>query len=146
MLDFIWILVFLFALFIESCTVQLVSIWFCVGAVFAEIALICNLSITTQVVIFIITSVLCLLIFYPLVLKNLKKKKTNLNADSIIKKDGVVVEEINNLKSTGQIKVGGVVWTARSSDDSIVIPTDTIVTVVKIDGVKAIVNLKKKEV
>ncbi|MBR3738003.1 MAG: NfeD family protein, partial [Eubacterium sp.] len=68
---------------------------------------------------------------------NFKAQKTN--ADRCIGEDAVVCEEINNLEAKGQVKVDGKIWSARSSDGSI-IPTDTIVTVEKIDGVKLIVK------
>ena len=55
--------------------------------------------------------------------------------------DAVVVEEIDNIKSTGEVKIDGKIWTARSSDNEI-IPPNSIVVVEKIEGVKLIVNKK----
>ena len=52
-----------------------------------------------------------------------------------------MIEEIDNLSSKGQVKTLGQVWTARSSDASI-IAKDTVVIVRKIDGVKLIVSNK----
>ena len=53
----------------------------------------------------------------------------------------MVVEEINNIKGQGAVKLNGLVWTARSENDEI-IQADEIVTFKKIDGNKAIVIRK----
>ena len=51
----------------------------------------------------------------------------------------VVTEEINNIEAKGAVKVGGIVWSARSETDE-TIETGKTVTVTKIDGVKLIVR------
>ena len=51
----------------------------------------------------------------------------------------MVIQTIDNLKATGQVKIDGNVWTARSVDDS-VIPTGETVEVLQISGVKLIVK------
>ena len=50
------------------------------------------------------------------------------------------LEEIDNLRGIGQVKVGGAIWTARSTQDE-PIPKGTLVRVERIEGVKAIVSL-----
>ena len=64
------------------------------------------------------------------------------NADMYIGETAVVLEEIDNTRGTGQIKVKGSVWTARSRNNS-VIPAGENVCVEKIEGVKLIVSLKE---
>jgi membrane protein implicated in regulation of membrane protease activity len=64
------------------------------------------------------------------------------NADRCIGKDAIVTQDINNIEACGQVKADGKIWTARSSDDS-VIPEGALVTVEKIEGVKLIVTPKK---
>ena len=130
-----------FAIF-EGVTAQLVSIWFVIGAVGALIATALGAPLWLQVVIFFIVSVIALVVTRPIVRRRLNTKIEKTNADRCIGKDGVVVEEINNLMPSGQVKTDGKVWTARSSDQSI-IPKDTVVTVEKIDGVKLIVSVKQ---
>ena len=58
-----------------------------------------------------------------------------------IGQEAVVTEEINNLLGKGQAKIRGVIWTARSADES-VIPKDSIVIIKAIEGVKLIVEKK----
>ena len=129
-----------FAIF-EGVTAQLVSIWFVIGAIASLIATACGAELWLQIVIFFAVSVLVLILTRPIVKRRINTKIEKTNADRCIGKDGVVVEEINNLLPTGQVKTDGKVWTARSSDQSI-IPKDTVVTVEKIDGVKLIVSIK----
>lgn len=124
---------------LEAITAQLVSIWFVIGSVGALIAAVCNAPIWIQVVIFIVISVLALLLTKPLVKKYIKPKMQKTNADRCIGSEGIVLEEINNLAATGQVKVNGNVWTARASNGEI-IPVDTVVIIDKIEGVKLLVT------
>ena len=50
----IWLAVALVMLIIEAATVQMVSIWFCLGAVAAAIAAILGGSIPVQIVVFVV--------------------------------------------------------------------------------------------
>jgi len=69
--------------------------------------------------------------------KNIKAEATN--ADRNIGKIAVVTQEINNLEGTGQVKVAGNTWTARTVNDEIV-PEGAEVTVKEISGVKLMVS------
>ena len=130
-----------FAIF-EGLTAQLVSIWFVAGSVAALIAAVCGAPVWLQAVLFFGVSLVVLALVRPMIQKQLKKGSVQkVNADRCIGQEGIVLEEINNLLPTGQVKTDGKVWTARSSDNSI-IPKDSIVTVEKIDGVKLIVTPK----
>lgn len=124
---------------LEAITAQLVSIWFVIGSVGALIAAVCKAPIWIQIVIFIVISVLALLLTKPLVKKYIKPKMQKTNADRCIGSEGIVLEEINNLAATGQVKVNGNVWTARASNGEI-IPVDTVVIIDKIEGVKLLVT------
>mgnify|MGYP002515664526 CR=1 FL=1 len=75
----------------------------------------------------------------PLVKKFILPKNTPTNFEQIIGQTAVVCEEINNTEATGAIKINGLEWSARS-DDGNIIPCGDKVTVVKIEGVKAIVS------
>ena len=55
------------------------------------------------------------------------------------------IVEIDNNKGVGYAVVDGQEWTARSEDDAVIIPEDSVVTIVGISGVKLIVReLTKK--
>lgn len=123
----------------ESMTAQLVSIWFMLGSIAGLIAAFCHAGILLQVIIFLLVTIISLIATRPIVKKKLDTTKQPTNADRCIGKQGVVIEEINNLEPSGQVKADGKIWTARSSDSKI-IPEGTVVTIEKIDGVKLIVN------
>lgn len=123
----------------EGMTAQLVSIWFVIGSIAALIATICHASLPVQIVVFIAVTILALVITRPLVKKYIHPKKERTNADRVIGQVGVVTEEIDNIKATGQVKVDGKVWSARSLDGSI-IPENEQITVKEISGVKLIVS------
>ncbi len=63
---------------------------------------------------------------------------------------GIVTKEINSVLGSGQIKIGGEVWSAKVKSD-ITIPEGEEVTITEIDGVKAVVEpisasiIKEKE-
>ena len=63
--------------------------------------------------------------------------------DELIGMEGVVLEEIDNLKSTGKVQVRGMEWTARSQDQDKRIEKDKIVEICAIEGVKLIVKEKE---
>ena len=61
------------------------------------------------------------------------------NADRVIGSTALVTETIDNAQAQGQVKVNGQVWSARSAQD-IVIPAGTDVRVLRIEGVKVMVE------
>ncbi|MBR0112816.1 MAG: NfeD family protein [Clostridia bacterium] len=135
----IWAVALVVLLAIEGATAQLVTIWFAAGALAALIAAALHAPIWLQVVLFVVVSGITLVATRPLVKKIVKRKTQPLNADRCIGETAVVTEEIDNIRATGAVKVGGVVWTARSSGGEI-IEKDKNVVIEKIEGVKLIVK------
>ena len=68
------------------------------------------------------------------------KETVQTNANSLIGKKAVVIQEIDNLAQTGQVRINDIEWTARSVDDEAKIEKDTIVEIREIQGVKLIVK------
>ena len=60
------------------------------------------------------------------------------NLDSVIGKEGVVTETINNIEGKGCVKVWGKEWSAISDDPDIVLENGDIVIIKEIRGVKLI--------
>lgn len=137
-----WLALTVGLLVVELSTVQLVSVWFAVGAMVTAIvtAIFPELAIYWQITIFVVLSVGLLLSTRRLVKKFIKRtdeQKTNL--DLHIGKSAVVVEEIDNINGVGAVKINGVIWSARSEGDE-KISKDEIVTIKKISGNKMIVS------
>lgn len=143
-LTVIWIVLLVLFLILEAATVQLVSAWFALGALCALLANLCGAGVIWQIVLFLIVSAICLIATRPLVKKMTATKIQKTNADRCIGAEAVVLEEINNLKSTGLVKAMGNTWTARAEDGS-VIPKDAVVIVRKMDGVKLIVSQQSEK-
>lgn len=138
-----WLVLLVAFAIIEAATVQLVSVWFAVGALGALAAVFAHADFKVQLAVFIAVSLLSFVLTRPLVKKFTKSGIQSTNADRCIGKTAVVIEEIDNLNAKGQVKVNGNIWSARSSDGS-VIPENTLVKVLKIEGVKVIVEVIKE--
>lgn len=140
----LWVWIALAVVFgvVEAATAQIVTIWFAVGAVGALIANVVGADIAVQLIVFVAVSILTLVIARPYLKKFTKTEMQRTNADMYIGETAVVLEEINNTQGSGQVKVRGSVWTARSRDNT-VIPAGENVLVEKIEGVKLIVSEKE---
>lgn len=142
----IWLVLMVGFLIAEaSCPCHLVSIWFAAGALVAGIVALLNGAVWLQVVLFLVVSVGLLIAMFPLVKKFMKPKIVNTNVDSVIGSQGYVTEAIDNMDAVGQVKLGGMYWTARSASGEN-IPKGTLVKVERIEGVKAFVSPVKAEV
>lgn len=135
----IWLLLMVVFLAVESSTVTVVSIWFAVGALAALILSLLDVQIWVQVVVFLAVSCALLAALRPLVKKFITPKIVKTNIDSVIGSIGLVTQTIDNVKAEGQVKLGAMFWTARSASGG-VIPAQTLVQVVRIEGVKAFVE------
>ena len=137
---YIWILAAVVFGVLEGITAQLVSIWFVLGAVAAAVAAACGGAVWLQGVLFV-----ALLATKPLVKKYLRPRIQATNADRCVGRTGVVLEDIDNLAATGQVRVCGSVWSARSTDGA-PIAAGTTVVVDRIEGVKLMVRPAKAPV
>ena len=138
-MPFIWIGFAVLMAVCEAFTSQLVSIWFVLGSVCSAITSIFTDSIPIQSAVFLAVSLIALVVTRPLVNKFKKKKgKTSTNADRLIGKIGIVLSDIEDVQKTGQVKVEGEIWTAKSQ--SAPITKDSKIRVLAIEGVKLIVE------
>ena len=62
----------------------------------------------------------------------------------VIEKNGIVVQEIDNLNSKGQVKVNGELWSAISKDGEKISKGSTVI-IKSIEGVKLIVEKYEEE-
>lgn len=125
---------------IEIATVGFLVFWFGIGAIIAMVVSLFIPNVYIQAIVFIVSSTLLIFFTKPFVNKFVNKGKImTTNAYSIIGRTGIVTKEINDLKGTGQVKIGGETWSAKTLSEE-TIPENTEIEVVKIDGVKAIVQ------
>lgn len=135
----IWLIVAVVLAVIEASTAQLVCIWFALGAVCAMITAIITENVLIQVLIFILSTAVFLILTRKIVRRLTDVKASKTNADSLIGKEFIVLEEVDNLKETGTLKVSGTVWSVRNTEEG-VIPSGTKVIIEKIEGVKLFVK------
>lgn len=137
-----WLVIFIILLIIEIATINLVSIWFAIGALITAIF---SLFIEDTLIlssIFAIVSILTLILTKGFVKKFSRKETIPTNIDRIIGKIGIVTKEISKL-DPGEVKVEGKYWTAIASSK---IKKDSQVEIIAIDGVKLKVKKVKEEI
>lgn len=135
----IWLLLMLVFLVVEAASVSLVSIWFVIGSLGALIADLLNAHLWVEITVFLVISGTLLACLRPFVKKFIKPKVVATNADSVIGSAGYVTEDIDNLSARGQVKLGGMFWSARSTSGE-PICKDTKIIVDRIEGVKVFVS------
>ena len=123
----------------EAMTVSLVSIWFAAGALGAIVVALLGGGLVLQVTVFLALAVALLLSLRSIVRKHFTPHVTKTNIDSIIGATGIVVTPVNNIAALGQVQIGGMEWSARSSDNSH-IPAGALVRVDRVEGVKVFVT------
>lgn len=136
----IWLgLLILFLVVEAACAVHLVSIWFAAGTLAALAVYALHGPIWLQVLVFAVVSGGLLAALWPLTQKFINPKVTATNIDSVIGSTGLVTAPIDNVSASGQVKLGPMEWTARSTTGA-PIPQGTMVKVDKIEGVKVFVT------
>lgn len=138
----VWIIIAVGFLALEGASVALVSIWFAVGGLAGLVLNLLGCPVWAQVTAFLLVSGLMLALLRPIMRKRIRGAKTNI--DSIIGSRGLVTTAIDNVAYVGEVRLGAMTWTARSTDDS-PIPVGTQVRVDRIEGVKVFVTPVKIE-
>lgn len=136
----VWLAVIAISLVIEIITLDLVSVWFACGAVIPFIlSAIGGIGVEWQILVFVIVTALLIIFIRKYAQKLLlKNMNTKTNVDSLIGKRYRLLED-TDFEHIGSVKVNDVVWTAVSSDGSL-INAGQLVEVEKIDGNKLIVK------
>ena len=127
----------------EAMTVSLVSIWFALGALGAILTALLGGGIALQVTVFLALAIVLLIFLRSVVRKHFNPHITRTNIDSVIGSTGIVITPVNNIAALGQVQIGGVEWSARSTSGSH-IPAGALVKVDKIEGVKVFVSVAEE--
>lgn len=140
----IWICIIVGTLVLEVITMDVVSIWFTIGAIVPLILSATNAcGWELQVILFIVISAALILSLRKVTMKYLFKnsnEKTNL--DAIVGKKYRLLEK-TDFETLGSIKINGVVWSVAGVNQE-TIEKDELVEVVKVAGNK--LQVKKIEV
>ncbi len=128
----IWLIIFIVLVIIELLTINLVTIWFAIAAVFALLVDIITRNTMLEIIVFTVSSFLLLLLTKPLIKKIKVKKVEATNLDMVINKVGIVTEDILDDK-IGEVKVLGKKWSAYSNAKVL---KGERVKILSIDGVR----------
>ena len=133
----LWAVIFVLAVVIELCSMQLISIWFAVGAL-AAFASSFKLPFVGQLTVFVIVTAVMLLATRPL-LKKLRKPAVPTNHELDLGKTALVIEDINASAGTGRVRVQGIDWSASTKDGSTIKSGETV-KVVEVGGARLTVE------
>ena len=138
----IWLIAAIVLVILEVATAGFGVICFAIGAGFAALAAGLGASVTWQIVIFAIISLLTFIFLRPVVMRFLDKRSKDVktNADALVGRKGIISERIDATQHTGRVAIDGDDWKAVSDDGS-VIEKGTEVEIVKLDSI--IVTVKQ---
>ena len=138
---YVWIAVLVAAVVTEAATNDFVAIWFFPAAFVAMIlSLFEGVAPWVQLLVFVVVGLALVIATRPLCRKFLGDKKVKTNAEALVGRICIVTEEIRNIDEVGEVKVGGLCWSARAQDPTRVIAVGEQVEIVEINGVKLIVK------
>ncbi len=137
----VWLIIIVAAFVIEVFTQDLVTIWFSLGAVVAFIAGLFGIPDWIQIIIFIASSIVLLLLTRPVAMKYMVKNTVKTNADRVVGKMARVTKAIP-VGDRGEVKIDGKYWLAFSQEDE-AFEVDEQCRVLAIEGVKLLVGKVK---
>lgn len=144
MMVMIWLVILVVMAVIEIITLGLTTVWFAGGALAAFIFSLFGAPVPLQITVFVIVSLVLLFLTRPIALKYFNNGRLKTNAEGLIGKCGIVLEDINNLHAVGLVQVDGMEWSARAADECTIEKGQEVV-IRAISGVKLIVEEKKTE-
>lgn len=141
-----WAAVFVMFVIAELATVQLISVWFALGALVTMIftAIFEGTTLLSQLGVFILVSGVFLIITFPWLKKRRTKGHVSTNQELYVGMTATVIEEIDRDKGTGRVRLSGVDWNAVPHEDGQIIPENCIVIIEKVMGTRLSVSLKSE--
>ena len=135
-----WLIAMIVFIVGEMITVGLTSIWFAAGALVALIIAAFGGGIVFQIVAFLLVSGILLWMTRPWAKRFINSKVQKTNVDSVVGARARVTERVSNLDQTGRAVVLGQDWPIRAENDGEIIEAGPLIEVVRVSGVKLIVN------
>ena len=134
----VWLVLFLGLAAVETLTLDLLFAMLSVGALAGMLAALFGAPLFLQVVVFCIVALLMIVLVRPLALRHLERgpRDQRSNIDRLIGSPAVALEAVSG--TTGTVKIGGDIWTARTTDAS-TLAAGAPVLVTRIDGATAVV-------
>jgi|LGVE01.1.fsa_nt_gb membrane protein implicated in regulation of membrane protease activity len=137
----IWVGVIVVSLLVEFASMDVTSIWFSVGGLFALILAGIGVGLEIQIVVFIAISILLILTVRKWARNKLLESEEKTNLDLMKEERFKLITEITETQQ-GTIKYNGIAWTAITSNGES-IKEGEWVNVIEIKGNKLIVKKEK---
>lgn len=135
-----WMAFVIIFLVVELVTVGLTTIWLAGGALVAFILAAVGAPFWLQLIAFFVVSFVLIYFTRPFAVKYLNPRRTRTNSEELIGEVVKVTARIDNRAAEGTALAKGLEWSARAVSDDMTIEKDTLVKVVRIEGVKLIVE------
>lgn len=136
-----WIWIILAALFVvgEIFTTAFFLLWFGVGAAAAGVLALAGVGFGLQLAVFIVVSLALFAASRKFAERFTKKQPPGIGADRFIGEPCIVLEEIDNARYTGRVRMDREEWRAESETGEVV-PVGRRVVVVRITGTHLVVR------
>ncbi len=141
----LWLILIVVFIVAELISVGLTSIWFAAGALAALIAAIFGGGPALQFLLFLVVSCGLLAATRPWAKKFINAHTQRTNADRLVGEEIRIAEQVSNMDQTGSAIVHGQEWMVRAEDDRETFGQGEPARVVRISGVKLIVEKIKEE-
>jgi membrane protein implicated in regulation of membrane protease activity len=139
----VWMAIAAFFVVAEIFTMGFFLLWFGVGAAVAGVLALAGLGPGWQLGSFIVVSAVLFAVSRRFAERFTKKQPPGVGADRFVQEKGVVIEQIDNFKNTGRVRIGKDEWRADSQTDE-VIPAGKTVEVARVDGTHLVVRIVKE--
>ena len=134
----IWLIIGVILLAVEMITLTAASGMLGVAALVTAVVAALGLSIPVQLLVFTGIAAIGILLIRPIVRRHmLRPESQHFGVESLIGRPAYVVSEVSGLD--GRVRIGGEEWTARTYDETMVIPEGVTVDVLEIRGSTALV-------
>ena len=121
----------------ELLTVTLTLGLLAVAAAVAGVVGAAGVPVPFQVVAFVVAAGAGLGLVRPIALRHLKQPALRTGTAALVGRSALVQQEVNG--HGGRVRIGGEEWSARSYDETLVIPAGATVDVIQIEGATALV-------
>ena len=128
--SFVWLAVLLVLIVCEAVTLNLVTIWFAVGAAAAMIVSAFSVTPRVQFMVFVIVSVASLAVVYPFAKQCGRSRRVRTNADRNIGRQARALTDLAP-GEPGRVRLDGVDWQARCAQP---LPAGALCEVERVDG------------
>lgn len=137
----IWLVIAVALIGIDVVTSSFIFMWFSIGALLAIILAFIEVSIVWQLIVFLVTGIILIILGYPWAKKKFKVEKnhTLTMEETYI---GRVMTANEDIVEKSKIKVDGIYWTIYNKGRKIIKGEQFIIT--GIEGNKLVVKLKEE--